>query len=60
MELGQLKVQYLQRSSLAHAIRLYITNGIGLAVDMGAHRKKAYSTPPSVEEELMKRAFWYA
>lgn len=33
--------------------------GIRLAQDVGAHRKKVYNTPHSVETELWKRAFWY-
>ncbi len=34
--------------------------GLRLAQDVGAHRKKTYSNMPLVEEELMKRAFWFA
>jgi hypothetical protein len=33
--------------------------GIRLAQDVGAHRRKAYSHKPTVDEELWKRAFWY-
>lgn len=32
--------------------------GIRLAQDVGAHRRKVYNTPVSVESELWKRAFW--
>jgi hypothetical protein len=32
--------------------------GIRLAQDVGAHRRKAYHPKWSVEDELMKRAFW--
>ncbi|KAI0339080.1 hypothetical protein BDW22DRAFT_1431991 [Trametopsis cervina] len=32
--------------------------GIRLAQVVGAHRKKSYSAPPTVEQELLKRAFW--
>ena len=29
-----------------------------MAQDVGAHRRKVYSTAPTVEEELWRRAFW--
>lgn len=34
--------------------------GIRLAQDVGAHRRKTRSGPFTVEDELWKRAFWYA
>ena len=34
--------------------------GIRMAQDVGAHRKKMYSATPTVEQELWKRAWWYA
>lgn len=33
--------------------------GLRLAQDVGAHRKKMYSSTPCVKDELWKRAFWY-
>lgn len=33
--------------------------GIRVAQDVGAHRRKVYNAPLSVESELWKRAFWY-
>ena len=30
-----------------------------MAQDMGAHRRKTYSTSSSMEGESIKRAFWY-
>lgn len=33
--------------------------GIRLAQSRGAHRKKVYDDGPTVETELLKRAFWY-
>ncbi|VDB84043.1 unnamed protein product [Peniophora sp. CBMAI 1063] len=32
--------------------------GIRFAEDVGAHRRKVYSSTPRVEDELWKRAFW--
>ena len=32
--------------------------GLRLAQDVGAHRRKVYNAPLSVESELWKRAFW--
>lgn len=32
--------------------------GLRLAQEMGAHRKRRYGPTPTVEGELMKRAFW--
>lgn len=32
--------------------------GVRLAQDVGAHRRKVYNAPLSVESELWKRAFW--
>jgi hypothetical protein len=32
--------------------------GIRLALNIGAHRRKAYSETPTVEDELWRRAFW--
>ncbi|THG99015.1 hypothetical protein EW026_g3256 [Hermanssonia centrifuga] len=37
----------------------FVGIGIRYAQDMGAHRKKVYNAVPSVEEELLKRAFWF-
>ena len=30
-----------------------------MGIDIGAHRKKLYGTIPTVEGEMMRRAFWY-
>ena len=32
--------------------------GIRLALDIGAHKRRAYGATPSIEDELYKRAFW--
>jgi hypothetical protein len=34
--------------------------GIRLAQDVGAHRRKVYSATRKAEDELWRRAFWYA
>jgi len=55
----QLSVIYLQGTSAPQACWTIVGIGIRLAQDVGAHRRKAYSTKFSAEEELWKRAFWY-
>ena len=54
----KLKAQYLARGTVGMGAWAHISVGIRMGLDIGAHRKKAYSSPPSVEEELLKRAFW--
>lgn len=44
--------------SAAHACWNLCGIGIRLAQDVGAHRRKVYSTTPTAEDELFKRAFW--
>jgi hypothetical protein len=34
--------------------------GLRLAQDVGAHRRRSHHGPPTVEDELVKRAFWYS
>lgn len=34
--------------------------GLRLAQDLGAHCRQPHHIPPTVEDELLKRAFWYA
>lgn len=34
--------------------------GLRLAQDLGAHCGQPHHSPPTVEDELLKRAFWYA
>lgn len=53
-----LSVIYLQGTSAPQACWTIVGIGIRLAQDVGAHRRKAYSHKPTVEEELWKRAFW--
>lgn len=36
-----------------------VSNGIRLALDVGAHRRKVYDAKPTIQSELWKRAFWY-
>ena len=33
--------------------------GLRLAQDVGAHRRQLHHGPPTIEDELWKRAFWY-
>ena len=49
---------FLQGTSAPQACWTIIGIGIRMAQDVGAHRRKVYSTAPTVEEELWRRAFW--
>ncbi|KIJ21009.1 hypothetical protein PAXINDRAFT_165809 [Paxillus involutus ATCC 200175] len=53
-----LSVLFLLGSSAPQACWTIVGIGIRLAQDVGAHRRKAYSSKLSVEGELWKRAFW--
>ena len=55
----QLSSIFLQGSSSPQSAWTMIGIGIRLAQDVGAHRRKVYNAPLSVESELWKRAFWY-
>lgn len=56
--LHQLSSIFLHSSSSPQASWTMIGIGIRLAQDVGAHRRKVYNAPVSVESELWKRAFW--
>ncbi|KZV69843.1 hypothetical protein PENSPDRAFT_651985 [Peniophora sp. CONT] len=49
---------YLEGSSMPQACWTTCGTAIRLAMDVGAHKKKAYHTPPIPDEEQWKRAFW--
>ncbi|KAI5115861.1 hypothetical protein M0805_001580 [Coniferiporia weirii] len=49
---------FLQSSSSPQSSWTMVGIGIRLAEDVGAHRRKVYNAPLSVESELWKRAFW--
>ncbi|KAI0719057.1 fungal-specific transcription factor domain-containing protein [Cerioporus squamosus] len=49
---------YLGGTNVPQGSWTVIGLGLRMAQDMGAHRKKVYNTKPTVEDELMKRAFW--
>jgi Fungal specific transcription factor domain len=51
---------FLQGSSAPQACWTMVGIGLRLAQEVGAHRRKVYSHKLTVEEELWKRAFWYA
>lgn len=55
---GQLSAAYVNGSSIPHTSFAAIGHGLRLAQDMGAHRRATYPSPPTVESELRKRAFW--
>ncbi|KAL5525563.1 hypothetical protein ACEPAG_6899 [Sanghuangporus baumii] len=49
---------FLQGSFSPQSSWTMVGIGIRLAQDVGAHRRKVYNAPISVESELWKRAFW--
>ena len=55
---AQLTAGFLQGTSAPQACWTIIGIGVRMAQDVGAHRKKVYSSSPTVEEELWRRAFW--
>ncbi len=56
--LSQLMATFLQGSTAPQVGWNLVGVGIRVAIDVGVHRRKLYSTPPTIEEELWKRAFW--
>ena len=54
----QLTVQFLNGTDSPYGTWVAIGVGIRMAQDIGAHRKKTYSSNPTVETELLRRAFW--
>jgi hypothetical protein len=55
----KLASMFLRGSSTPEASRWISGVGLRVAQDMGAHRKKTYSTVPNLEDELLKKAFWW-
>ena len=55
---AQLMSIFLQSTNTPQASWPLIGMGIRAAVDVGAHRKHMYSSIPTIEEELWRRAFW--
>ena len=56
----QLMASFLAGSNTPQGSWTVIGLGIRMAQDIGIHRKKMYSTKPTVIDELWKRAFWCA
>lgn len=54
----QLSAIFLHSSSSPQSSWTTVGIGIRVAQDVGAHRRKVYNAPLSVESELWKRAFW--
>lgn len=59
MPLVQLSVLFLQNSSAPQGCWTMIGIGVRMAQDVGAHRRKMYTTTITADDELWKRAFWY-
>ena len=53
----QLATIYASGISHTHSW-IYTGAGIRMALDIGAHKRRAYGAKPSLEDELYKRAFW--
>ncbi|KAI0337246.1 hypothetical protein BDW22DRAFT_1364331 [Trametopsis cervina] len=53
-----LAAMYHRGSSTSEASRTLIGVGLRLAQDIGAHRRKMYSSLSPAEGEMLKRAFW--
>ncbi|KAI0326454.1 hypothetical protein GY45DRAFT_1258946 [Cubamyces sp. BRFM 1775] len=58
LQIYALTASFLQGTSAPQACWTIIGIGIRMAQDVGAHRKKVYSSKPTMEEELWRRAFW--
>ncbi|VDB96007.1 unnamed protein product [Peniophora sp. CBMAI 1063] len=58
VQLYTLMTVYLDGSSSPQTAWTACGTALRLAMDVGAHRKKAYQKVPTVEDELWKRAFW--
>lgn len=53
-----LSVLFLQNSSAPQGCWTMIGIGVRMAQDVGAHRRKMYTTTVTADDELWKRAFW--
>ncbi|KAJ3514272.1 hypothetical protein NLJ89_g2466 [Agrocybe chaxingu] len=51
-----LTINFIQASSLPQSVWMLVGIAIRMIQDVGVHRRK--TTPPTVEDELWKRAFW--
>ncbi|KAI0682880.1 fungal-specific transcription factor domain-containing protein [Cytidiella melzeri] len=58
LQVACLTAVFLHGSATPQAAWTVIGVGIRMAQDVGAHRKRTYTTKRTVEEELWKRAFW--
>ncbi|KAI0741238.1 fungal-specific transcription factor domain-containing protein [Irpex lacteus] len=58
LQVACLTAVFLHGSATPQASWTVIGVGIRMAQDVGAHRKKTYTSKKTVEEELWKRAFW--
>ncbi|PIL25372.1 transcription factor [Ganoderma sinense ZZ0214-1] len=58
LQIRVLLISYLQCSAAPHACWTHIGLGVRTGIDIGAHRKRMYGAIPTIEQELMRRAFW--
>ena len=57
---GQLATAYVATLGLVQAISPSVAYALRLCQNLGLHRRTTYGATPSVEDELRKRAFWWA
>ncbi|KAI0248861.1 hypothetical protein BJV78DRAFT_1363240 [Lactifluus subvellereus] len=60
LQIAALAVMFVQGTLPPHEAWIMVGVGLRLAQDVGAHRRQLHHGPPTVEDELWKRAFWYA
>ncbi|RPD52803.1 hypothetical protein L227DRAFT_439478 [Lentinus tigrinus ALCF2SS1-6] len=53
-----LTVAYMNGTDAPYGTWTVIGVGLRMAQDVGVHRKKTYSSTPTVDDELWRRAFW--
>ncbi|KAI0744940.1 fungal-specific transcription factor domain-containing protein [Earliella scabrosa] len=58
LQICVLLAAYLTGSSSGQGDWTTLSLGLRMALDLGLHRKKTYSSIPATEQELWRRAFW--
>ncbi|KAI0260431.1 fungal-specific transcription factor domain-containing protein [Gloeopeniophorella convolvens] len=58
LQTATLAAMYAHGTLPPHESWVMVGIGLRLAQDAGAHRRRSHGLPPTVEDELWKRAFW--
>ncbi|KAH9957115.1 fungal-specific transcription factor domain-containing protein, partial [Russula dissimulans] len=58
LQVAALAGLYIHGTLPPHETWIMVGIGLRLAQDVGAHRRRSHHGPPTVEDELVKRAFW--